>query len=156
MQNLFLLSFSRWVTRSAPLPTWWETLLGKSNWSAEVGFSWIISSVEGISVLQILFEHSSHISGIIRHSSHLLLCSESWVCHESSLGLLLFSPPCYHSKLSEEGKKRHGAGRVCWPSSTYSVCLPLCSLNREYTCPFEEAGRCCILITCEILQLLST
>lgn len=41
---------------------------------------------------------SSRMSGVLRHSSHLLLCSLCWVGHESSLDCLLFSTTyCYLS-----------------------------------------------------------
>lgn len=92
----------------------------------------ILSSLESISVQSTLLEHSLHISDVLKHSCHLLLCSQCWFCHESFLDLLLFSPPYCHPHYQR--KVKNGMDRES-VFSTLSVFCVICPFNTKYV-PF--------------------
>lgn len=140
MQNLSLLSSSRWATPRAPSSSRALTCTG-----GLVSLPCIISSAQYVCLYYRLSGAlNPRISGIIRQSLHLLLCSWYWVCHESSLDILSFSHPLVIIQAIGR-RKRLGVERVCGPSSTclfLSSTLFVPSHNvQKCTCPFEEAGR---------------
>lgn len=126
MQNLFLLSSSRWVTSSSP------------NLSTHCGVLLLKCLLHCL--IYGKYFYTTDFFGVFFNRVPICCSAVSAELVMILVALLLFSPTFYCPSYQRKEKK-HGAERVCWLSSSFVCLLLYLSPQHKVHVPFRRGGQ---------------